>query len=365
MSGYILIIFWIGLIAIVARLARFQRPELVCGKVDNRYVPWFAFLVFAPVVWMAGNRGWIADTGAYILAYRDMPSSLSAIPAYAVTVTKDKGFYIFSALLKVIIGKDEVIYLTILATIQGIALVTVYRKYSMSYVLSIFLFLISTDYIAWMFNGIRQFMAVSIIFLATPFMLAKKYVPLLLVILLAATVHQTALIMIPLILIAQGEAWNKRTLLFIVATLAAILFVGEFTNLLDMALEETQYENVISEYTSFKDDGTNPIRVLVYSIPAILAFVGRHKIRKSDDQLIKFCTNMSIISAGLYMISMFTSGIYMGRLPIYASLYGYILLPWEIEHLFTRRTRKFIYAVLVLCYGVFYYLQMRFVYDLV
>lgn len=365
MSGYILIIFWIGFVAIVTRLARFQRPEVVCGKVDNRYVPWFAFLVFAPVVWLAGNRGWIADTGAYILAYRDMPSSLSAIPAYAVIVTKDKGFYVFSALLKVIIGNDEVIYLTILALIQGIALVIVFRKYSMSYIVSIFLFLISTDYIAWMFNGIRQFTAVTIIFLATPLMLKKKYVPLLLVILLVSTIHQTALIMIPFVLIAQGKAWNRRTMLFIAATLIIILFVEEFTNVLEIALEETQYENVIREYTVTKDDGTNPVRVFVYSIPAILAFVGRNKIRKTDDQLIKFCTNMSIISAGLYVISMFTSGIYMGRLPIYASLYGYILLPWEIEYLFTRRTRKFIYVVLVLCYSVFYYYQMNFVYELI
>ena len=364
MSKYIFILIWIGLMALLAKLRNLQRAECVCGKTEGRYVPWFAFAVFAPIVWMAGNRGWIADTGLYILFFRDMPNTLSALPAYAAKVTKDTGFYVFSALIKVILGNDHVVYLTILAAIQGIALVIVFRKYSKAYILSAFLFVASTDYIAWMFNGIRQFMAVTIIFLATPLMLKKRYGPLLFVILFAATMHRSALIMIPLVLIAQGEAWNRRTLMFIGASLVAILFVGEFTNLLDAALEETQYENIMNDAAMFHDDGTNPIRVLVYSVPAILAFVGRKSIRKENSQLINLCTNMSIISMGLYVISIFTSGIYLGRLPIYVSLYGYILLPWEIEQLFTRRSRRMVYVTLIVCYLIFYFYQLHFGYNI-
>ena len=48
-----------------------------------------------------------------------------------------------------------------LASIQAIILVTIYRKYSTNYLLSIFLFIASTDYLSWMFNGVRQFAAVT------------------------------------------------------------------------------------------------------------------------------------------------------------------------------------------------------------
>ena len=61
-----------------------------------------------------------------------------------------------------------------LASIQAIILVTIYRKYSTNYLLSIFLFIASTDYLSWMFNGVRQFAAVTIIFASTKFMLEKK-----------------------------------------------------------------------------------------------------------------------------------------------------------------------------------------------
>ena len=364
-SPYVLILLWVGFVAIVTSRIRFQRLETVCGTKEPRY-PWlFAFLVFLPIIWIAGNRSsGVGDTYAYRTTFLSMPSTFSEIPAYMQGVTKDKGFYLFSAILKQLIGPDAVLYTIILATIQGIILVSVYRKYSYNYVLSVFLFLASTDYVGWMYNGIRQFTAVVIIFAATTLMLKKKYVPLIITILLASTFHQTALLMIPFVFIAQGKAWNKRTVLFIGLTILAVLFVNQFTSFLDDTLSNTQYKNVVSDFTEFGDDGTNPLRVLVYSVPAILAFAGRKQIRSEGNRLINLCTNMSIISMGLYLVSMVTSGIFIGRLPIYCSLYGYILLPWEIEHLIKPRSRGMVYIGMIGAYLLFYYYQMHITYGM-
>ena len=63
---------------------------------------------------------------------------------------------------------------------------------------------------------------------------------------------------------------------------------------------------------------------------------------------------MSIVSVGFYIVSMFTSGIFIGRLPIYFSLYSYILLPWEIDHMFTKRSARLIYVVMVVGHLGFY-----------
>ena len=350
-SQYILILIWIGFMAIMSNLIYMKRFELVCGEKVERYRWLFAILIFVPIVWMAGNRGWFADTGLYITNYQEMPSNLLELPNYVANVTKDKGFSALSVILKTILGSEYTPYLMVLAAFQGISLVCFFRKYSPDYILSIFLFIASTDYLSWMFNGLRQFMAVTIILFATPLMLRKKYLPLICVILLASTMHQSALLMIPFVIIAQGEAWNKKTLLFIVATLLAVVF----TNILDDTLSGTQYVNVVSDYTSWNDDGTNPLRVAVYSIPAILSLLGKKRIQAEHNLVINFCTNMSIISMGLYLISMVTSGIFIGRLPIYCSLFGYILLPWEIKKMFTWESRRIAYIGLVGAYLVFYY----------
>ena len=179
------------------------------------------------------------------------------------------------------------------------------------------------------------------------------------IILLASTIHQSALLMIPIVIIAQGKAWNKRSITFWVAALIAIVFVNQFTNILDSMMQETQYANMVSDWNEWGDDGTNALRVLVYSIPTILSLIGLKYIQAEDDPVINFCTNMSIISTGIYIISMFTSGIFIGRLPIYASLYNYILLPWEIDHMFTKESKRLIMIVMVAAYLVFYWYQIE------
>lgn len=357
MSEHIFFLIWIGILAFITSSGAFKRTELVCGKVEERFDLGFALIVFIPIIWAAGHRGWFADTSMYIQRFQDMPNSLDAIPQYLETAVKDKGFYAISIVIKSLLTTDYEVYLTIFAAFQAVALVFVFRKYSSNYLLSVFLFIASTDCVSWMYNGLRQFLAVTLIFMATPLMLKKKYIPLLGVILLASTLHQSALIMIPFVLIAQGKAWNKRTLIFIIAALLAVVFVGQFTTFLDDALVNTQYTNVVSE--SVGDDGTNPLRVAVYCVPAVLSFIWRRKIWNHDDQLINFCTNMSIISAGLYLVSMVAGGIFFGRLPIYVSLYGYILLPWEIEHLFPEEMRELARYGTVICYLIFYYVQMH------
>lgn len=358
LSRYILILIWIGFMAIISNYIYMERYELVCGERVERFKWLFAVIVFVPIILMAGTRGWFADTGFYITNYSAMPSNIWELPVYIAGVPKDKGFSVLSVILKSILGSNYVSYLMVLAAFQGISLVCFFRKYSTNYILSVFLFIASTDYISWMFNGLRQFMAVTIILFATPLMLKKKYISLICVILLASTMHQSALLMIPFVIIAQGKAWNKKTLVFIVMTLLVVMYVGQFTNILDDTLSGTQYENVVSDYTSWDDDGTNPLRVAVYSVPAIIAFLGKKRIRQEHNVLINFCTNMSIISMGLYVISMVTSGIFMGRLPIYCSLYGYILLPWEINNLFTRESKWIIYIVMIGAYIIFYYYSM-------
>lgn len=363
-SQYVLILVWVGVMAFIANSGGFQRIEIVCGKAEYRY-PWlFAFIVFVPVIWMAGHRGYVGDTYAYRFSFQNMLGTLEGLPVYMASISKDKGFYIFSYLIKVIIGNKDSLYLLIVAAIQGVILLSVFRKYSYDYMISVFLFLASSDYISWMYNGIRQFMAVMIAFAATTLMIRKKYVSLLIVILLASSFHQSALLMIPFVFIAQGEAWNKKTLFFIFGVLLAVIFVGQFTGLLDDTLSMTQYSNVVSDYTSSNDDGTNPLRVMVYSVPAILSFFGRKQIRESGNQLVNFCANMSIVSMGLYVISMATSGIFIGRIPIYVSLYSYILLPWEIENLFSESTKKIVHMGMIVGYLLFYYYQMRIVYRM-
>ena len=146
--------------------------------------------------------------------------------------------------------------------------------YSPNLWLCLFMFVASTDYMSWMFNGMRQFIAVSITLGAFSYILEKRYVPVIGLILLAATIHGSALLMLPLVFVIQGRAWNRRTLLLIAVVCGAILFMGQVTDVLDHLLAETQYSDIVTNEIWQNDDGTNLLRVLFYSIPALLALWG-------------------------------------------------------------------------------------------
>lgn len=360
-NEYVFILLWIGVVAVFAKYSpALKRKELVLGVEEERFNWIVILLLLLPLVFFAANRADYGDTYNYRYGFSElMPEQFSELSAYMNTINKDSAFYFCSSIIKILITKDYHIYFGILAAIQLISVFSIYRKYSNNAVFSAFLFVASADYFSWTHNGVRQFLAVTIIFAATALFINKKFFPLVLIILFASLFHRSALLMIPVMFFVQGKAWNKRNMALLIVAMIIILFVDNFTDVLDKMLVDTQYKSVVTDYKEWNDDGTNPFRVAVYSVPAIIAFLKREKIKEKQNKLINICVNMSIVTSALYLVSMVTSGIFLGRLPIYVSLYNYILLPWEIENLFEEETKRTIIIVAVILYLFYYYFQMH------
>lgn len=363
MRGEIFIVIWVAFVALIAFQRNVYREELVLGKLEMRCIPGFAFFAFLPLLLWVGfrSRYGYADTSAYVTMYNHMPQTIEGIKNYVSSLEKDWLFFIFMGVIKSVFGESYRPFFLIVALIQSISMINFYRKYSTNYVFSLFLFVISAEYLAWMMNGMRQFLAVAINYMAIPCLLEKKYFRFVLVILLASTIHQTALLMIPIALVAQGKPWNGKTLLFILGAVMSLAATNQFTAFLDVALEDTAYAANLIEMQGHA--GVNPLRVMVYSVPAVLAFVGRKQIEKENDVILNVSVNMAIITMALYIVGMATSGIMFGRLPIYASLFNYILLPYEVNTLFRRDTSRILKIALVVLYLGYYYYLVHFAYG--
>lgn len=79
---------------------------------------------------------------------------------------------------------------------------------------------------------------------------------------------------------------------------------------LESLLADTQYNDVMTGEIWANDDGTSMIRVLVYSVPALISLFGFRYIRGSKDRVANMCINASMITMSVYLVSAFTSGIY-------------------------------------------------------
>ena len=356
MLNTITILIWIAIVTAAVFMTGTRRLVTQCGKQEYRYPRAAGWAIAIPIIIWAGTRGYVADTTLYRIGFQNAADSILAIPGYLMSQPQDPGYGVFQIIVKSIIGNNDVLYFTIIAAICALCVLLTYQKYSCSLAMSAFLFVASCDCYQWLFNGMRQFIPAAILFAAMGLLLRKRYVAFIVLTLLGATFHLSALLLIPAAFLVQGKALNKKTLLFFVAIAAAIIFLNQFTDFLETVLSNTQYDDVVSQFA--EDDGTNILRVLVYAVPVILSLIGKKHIDRYDSPIINLSVNMSILSLGIYILSMFTSGIYIGRIPIFFSLYNYILLPWEIETIFEHRSATLVRVLMVCFYMAFCYYQM-------
>lgn len=356
MNVYIFLIIWVAFFGILSNMV--AKPVCVGeDRYEYRTNLFMAILTFSFLIILAGLRSGIADTPAYIQNFQDLPNNISEVYKVVSGYEKSRGFYFFAGLIKCFISEDYHVWLFILAVINGFCVAITLKNYSSDFATSALLFIL-TCYFSWMFNGLKQFFVATVMFTATGLILKKKFIPYMLLVLFMSTFHNSVLIFIPVYFIVQGEAWNKRTILFIVFTMLAIVFADQFTSIFNDVVENTTYNESMKEIGQ-TDDGTSIIRILVESIPTIIAFIYRKRIKEISTPIIDLCINMSIMGSGIYVISkILSSGVMIGRLPIYFTMYNLILLPWLIRNLFSKNERRLVYYVMIVCYFAFFYYQI-------
>ena len=361
MQVYWFMLGWVILFGILSQVTakRVCVGQNLDGDIyESRANLFMAFITFAVIIFFAGARSYVADTSAYIKMFNDYPLFQNAHDVIFDSNAREPGFRLFSILIKTYISDNYTVWLSIIAVISGICVMIPLYKYSCNFGVSSFLFMSSCQFF-WMFNGMRQFLVAAIMFSCTELILKNKPLLYILIVCVLATIHKSAFILIPMYFIAQGEPWNKRTLLFIGCIVLAMLFTSKFTSLLTDVVEQTDYAGSVNEFKDM-DDGTNPIRILIESIPIILAFIYRSKIKDKLTPIIKLSINMSLIASGLYIISKIaSSGILLGRLPIYFSMYNLILLPWLLKNIFEKREKDLVYYIMIICYLMYFYYQIN------
>lgn len=351
-TGHIFI--WLIFMLLLSSGLQPQKEELVQGKKVYRYTPFFAFMIFLPILLMTVFGRPRSDTYAYISSFRAY--SIDEM-IESVQSAKEPGFVIFNLVIKSIFGNNTTAYRLAMALVQAIPLMVIFRKWSEDYLFTIYLFVANGMHLAWMMNGIRQFMAVTIIFAATPWVLERRYLRSILVVLLAASFHRSALFMLPVVLFIQGEPWNWKTILVSLAIVFSTVFFAGNSAAFDSVAGIVGYST--EAVREWGDDGTNPIRVALSAIPMVLAFFFREQLWVENDGMINLCVNMSVVTTGVNLLAMVTSGILTGRMPIYTSLYNLILLPHLIDKCFDERYRQIIKVAAIVLYFLSFYVQWR------
>lgn len=337
-------IFWMNLtlVYMFSLFSRFISKPLSLGSNFVSPNKLFIFLSITLLVLVSGLRNNIGDTYFYIKSYAESDFTWEYVVA-----NKDPGFGILQMLLQMI-SEDPQLLIFITALITNLLIGITLYKYSRMIELSFYVYITAGMFTVSM-NGIRQFLAASIIFIATKYILNGDFKKYALIVILASTIHQSALVLIPIYFIVRREAWTKVTFLLFALAILIVMGFNQFSEMLFASLEDTQYSN----YSNFDEGGANSLRVLVDSIPVIIAFLGREKLRKlwpKSDIIV----NLAVINLIFMIIA--TQNWIFARFNIYFSLYNLILISWII-YLFKENSRKFVYYGLLVCYLLYFYYE--------
>ncbi|KMK75039.1 EpsG family protein [Alkalihalobacillus pseudalcaliphilus] len=338
-------ILWMNLtiVSICAWMARYLSKPLLANI--YRPVPvkpniFFALLAFLSLVLVSGLRQNIGDTYVYRELYEQSDWSWEFIVS-----GKDIGFGIFQLFLRNF-SEDAQLMIFMTALITNGLIVWVLYKYARVFELSLYVYITSGLFLVSM-NGIRQFLAAAIIFAATKFIFDGNWKGFTIVVLIAATIHQSALLLIPIYFLVRRKAWTKVTFVLLGLAILCVFAYNQFSDLLFAVIEDSQYAG----YADFSEGGANLARVAVYSAPLVLAYLGRHRLRElfpNSDYIVNLCL-LNVV----FMIIASQNWIF-ARLNIYFGLYQLILLAWIVK-IFKEKDQKLIYFIIVLCYLFFFY----------
>ena len=341
----IVLLIWIGIAALLSKSAT-KKKVTVLGQEEERYSLLFAVVVFFPIFWFVTTVFMRGDMYAYQDGYNSDTMSVSDVFQNWNSIDKGPGYSLLVAFSKSIGIVNFQQFRVVLALLQSVPLVLIYRKYSEEYVFSVFLFIANGIYDGWMMNGMRQFLAACIIFAAFPFMIKKKRVIFaLLVVLLAMTVHNSAILMIPVILLVQFKPWGKLSIILMIG-FAIALYIYIYNS------------NWMSEETLQQAAGSNPLRIVVSAIPVGIAFVGRKQIAAANNHIVNICINMSMVTVVMYAVASLTSGIMAGRLPGYTLIFNFILFPYLLNKVFNETISKNLRLGITLFYVAYFILDL-------
>lgn len=192
-------------------------------------------------------------------------------------------------------------------------------KYSENALLSVIMF-ITLGLFTFNMNGLRQGIAMSICLIAYDFIEKKKFIPFLLVVLLAMSFHKSAIFFaLTYFIIFMKPKWNY-TMFFIGLLVLFVIFSDNLTIIYD-ALTSEDYAGA----ESFDSGGV--VTVLIYLLVIVLAFISSIKIKRGT---IFNCILLSLVGLILYLARFFSVQIYE-RVSYYFYYFIILLLPSAIN----------------------------------
>lgn len=258
------------------------------------------------------------------------------------------GFYIFNKLLSYIFPNGYTGYLTVVAFITSISIWYFLKNNSEDYALSQVM-LLSLGFILFFFSGIKQTLAMSILFFAYEKLKRKKFLAFILLTISAALFHNTALIFLLALPVFVLKGNKKLLLLAPILIILCYIFRSQITEFIKSILGDEFYSQYGDAYKSQNNLTGFFIQLVIIIASCVLYYTSSYR----DEQYEKVI--------GIYVIGICfqcMTGIIAEffRISMYFSVYGAILFPNALRHSRFERNSKTMVRVLSFLFFAAYFI---------
>lgn len=169
-----------------------------------KYIPVFKYVPILPLFLVAALRSFVGTDYMHYM-YNKVPLILKGCSS------DEFGFQLITLFAMNVLGNFQWL-IAIMAFLTLFAFYSSWRKHSNELYLSILIF-VSTGFFYFSLNGMRQALAISLFFFAVRYIIKRKPIHYCCVVLLASTIHLSALIFLPFYILARIKLTKKHVIM--------------------------------------------------------------------------------------------------------------------------------------------------------
>lgn len=347
MTVYLLTILFTAIFGVVAndnRTVRINRN----GK--EEYHTENIFMLFILLTWVIvfAFRGISvgADTSGYIYYFNSIKSSDMSFAEFSAN-QRDWLFGYLEYFCCKIFNGSWVCFQIVVAIIIYVPILKILNKKAEYLLSSLLLFIFTISFFSG-FNGMRQAIAMSMIFYAYyDFFLEKKYFKYIVFLLIAFGFHSSVIFVIPIHFLSRFEIKKYVVKFSVILTLLLFLFIWQIWPYLINFLVSIGQTKMASDYAEVsKNDGSGFLRFIVALAPVVIGYFYKEKLEEHFDNV-----NNELILCLFGALFMLLSTKYwiFARVSSYFSLSQILFIP-KLYLIFSKDSRKMGCVIILFLY---------------
>ena len=306
------------------------------GKDDSKSLN--VFLLIVLIIGLSLVVGYRYDVGTDFWEYKRMFSVYKNYSWTSLLKIKEPGIRILIRLCAVI-SNDYSFYMFVCALITTALPIIVLYKHSENFVVSMMLYLF-VNYLAQC-NGMRQSLAMAIIFMGYKYIKEKKFWHFLVYPLIATIFHVSSLFVIPIYFIYTSKPGIWVTFLILVVTLV-LRFSYDW-----LASSVAFFSGEAFETNSYTNQSVNILRIVAMSAPIMLTIL----LPKQKLQNKSVAFNMLLANACVYVCM--AGSAYFARLGMFTDMFLCMAIPSIVSE-YDRQDREVAVLIVLTCYAIFF-----------